>query len=93
MPDFIFRGASGGSAPGAYPMLRDASGALAGTVEPGDVLEFDQAPDADWELCEPPADTQSGSRTKRGKTAAGEPDPPPPGGAQDDTAGTGQEEG
>ena len=95
MPDFTYNGPS----PGAYPMLRDASGALVGTVEPGDVLEFDQAPDAGWEPYEPPTDTGSSGKAKRGRTAAADPDAPPPGSGDpgaaqdDDTAGeSGSEE-
>ena len=49
MPDFVFVGAS----PGMYPMLRDLYGAPVGTVEPGDVAAFEEAPDADWTPCEP----------------------------------------
>jgi hypothetical protein len=44
VPSFTYAGHS----PGLYPTLRDAYGVLAGLVEPGDVLEFDQAPDPDW---------------------------------------------
>ena len=48
MPDFTYTGAEGN-----YPMLRDAYDVPAGTVKPGDVLRFDQAPDADWVPYEP----------------------------------------
>ena len=97
MPDFVFRGAS----PGLYPMLRDARGALAGTVTPGDVREFDAAPDPDWQPCEGSGDTGS-AEAAQPEAAPDEPpapdqpddSPEPPAGEQDhdDTAGDGQEE-
>ena len=93
MPSFTYCGASSGM----YPMLRDAYDVPVGTVKPGDVLEFDQAPDADWQpyesgsepapepAAEPAADTIQDS-------SGDQPDPQP--GTQDDNeAGTGQEEG
>jgi hypothetical protein len=44
MPDFRYAG------PGTrtYPETRDRYGVLVGTVEPGDVLELDEAPDQWW---------------------------------------------
>ena len=73
-------------------MLRDAYGVNVGTVKPGDVLEFDQAPDADWVPYEASGDERGGIES--------DPDPAdvrsgPAGSEQDhdDTAGDGQEEG
>ena len=87
MPDFTYTGQ-----PGMYPMLRDAYGVNAGTVTPGDVLEFDKAPDADWVPYVPGGDERGGIES--------EPDPADvrgegeTGSEQDhDTAGDGQEEG
>ena len=78
MPSFTYCGASSGM----YPMLRDAYDVPAGTVEPGDVLEFDQAPDADWQPYE---------ASEPDPAPAAEPDTSS---AQDDNeAATGQEEG
>ena len=44
MPEFVFRGL----VPVTYPETRDALGVHLGTVEPGDVREFDKAPDQWW---------------------------------------------
>jgi hypothetical protein len=44
-PCWTYRGAS----PGTYVMERDAYGVLLGLVKPGDVIERDDAPDADWQ--------------------------------------------
>lgn len=94
MPDFTYRGASGGSSPGLYPMLRDAYGVLAGTVTPGDVLEFSQAPDADWVPYEGGDDNDG--RSEQGQGSGGEQHEDEHDGTgtdqDDDTAGTGQEE-
>lgn len=72
MPDFEYRGHS----PGLYPMLRDARGALAGTVGPGDVLEFDAAPDGDWRPCEAGGDERGGIESEA--DPADVPAAPPP---------------
>ena len=43
MPDFVYRGTER-----VYPETRDAFGVNLGTVKPGDILRFDQAPDQWW---------------------------------------------
>jgi hypothetical protein len=87
VPSFTYAGHS----PGLYPTLRDAYGVLAGLVEPGDVLEFSAAPDADWV----PYEAGAGAQGERGGIES-EPDPADAGGAglflgagqqDDDTAG------
>ena len=81
MPDFEFRGAS----PGMYPMLRDAYGVPAGTVKPGDVLHFEEAPDGDWV----PYEAAGGIASEADPAAT----PAASGHDHDDTAGqTGSEE-
>lgn len=91
MPDFEYRGPS----PGAYPMLRDAYGVLAGTVTPGDVLEFGEAPDADWAAYEG-GDENDDDRSEQGQGSGAGGEQHEDAGAgtdqDDDTAGTGQEE-
>ena len=88
MPDFTYTGA-----PGMYPMLRDAYGVQVGTVTPGDVAEFDEAPDAGWVPYEPGDDDRKdesgGTDVWTAVSGEGE-----TGSEQDhDTAGDGQEEG
>ena len=84
MPSFTYCGASSGM----YPMARDAYDVPLGTVKPGDVIERDEAPDADWRPYEPERD---GGSEPEGETQD-QPDPEP--GEQDDNeAGDGQEEG
>lgn len=84
MPDFEYRGA----APGLYPTLRDAYGVLAGTVTPGDVLEFDAAPDADWQPYQGGGEPRGAFESVPGPADVPAASPH----ASDDTAGTGQEE-
>jgi len=70
-----------------YPMGHDAYGVPLGTVSPGDVIERDEAPDADWVPYEagdgtPGPDT--GGQDETGETGTEQ---------DDDTAGvTGSEE-
>ena len=88
MPDFTYTGA-----PGLYPLLRDAYGVNVGTVTPGDVAEFDEAPDADWVPYEAGGDEPGGieSQPDPADVRGG---PGETGSEQDhDTAGDGQEEG
>jgi len=87
VPDFEFRGAS----PGMYPMLRDARGAQVGTVTPGDVAEFDQAPDADWQPYEPGGDTGSEAAAPPEASATPEDPSEPQAPAEDETGETGAE--
>jgi hypothetical protein len=58
-------------------MERDAYGVLLGLVKPGDVIERDDAPDADWQ----PYDDDGGRGDETGT------------GTETTTAGSGQEEG
>jgi hypothetical protein len=77
MPDFEYIGHS----PGMYPMLRDSYNVPAGTVKPGDVLRFEEAPDADWVPYEAGGNGETGGGT------------PPGGGTQDEGQGTPQDPG
>ena len=45
MPSFEYTGPGG---PRTYPETRDAHGVGLGTVQPGDVREFPEAPDQYW---------------------------------------------
>jgi hypothetical protein len=86
MPDFVYNG------PGErfYPESRDSYGVRLGTVQPGDVARFDEAPDQWWRPYEAQAAGEADGAEVRsddaGEAGAAEADAPAPPGDPDATA-------
>jgi len=77
MPHFRYTGP-----PGSYPMLRDATGLQVGPVTPGDIREFDAAPDPSWTWLDPAERERAEAEQREIAAAITElsgpaPDPPP----------------
>ncbi len=94
MPPFRYTGP-----PGMYPQGRDTLDRPIGAVNTGDVRDLDEAPDTAWVPLDPGVQEHiealqqiTEDATPDGSSEEDQPDPEP-GQQDDDTAGTGQEEG